>query len=47
MINRSMKRSAKGKEKQLSVRTKPFKECVVDDCQVKVSNKNAAIQIFL
>lgn len=45
--NRSIKRSAKGKEKQTTARSRPFKECVVDDCGKKVSSSRAMIQIFL
>ncbi|KAJ4356808.1 uncharacterized protein N0V89_004845 [Didymosphaeria variabile] len=47
MMNRHIKKSAKGKEKQAPARTKPFKECVVEGCQKKVSPKNAVIQVFL
>lgn len=46
-MNRHIKKSAKGKEKQVPARTKPFKECVVEDCQKRVSSKNAVIQVFL
>ncbi|KAF2438351.1 hypothetical protein P171DRAFT_436857 [Karstenula rhodostoma CBS 690.94] len=47
MMNRHIKKSAKGKEKQVAARTKPFKECVVEGCQKRVSSKNAVIQVFL
>ncbi|KAF2025357.1 hypothetical protein EK21DRAFT_93327 [Setomelanomma holmii] len=43
--NRSAKRSSKGKER--SPRTKPFKECVVEDCGKKVTNPKHMFQIFL
>ncbi|KAF2126414.1 hypothetical protein P153DRAFT_399198 [Dothidotthia symphoricarpi CBS 119687] len=45
--NRAIKRSAKGKEKQTVPKTKPFKECVVDDCGKKVSGSKAMIQVFM
>jgi hypothetical protein len=45
--NRSIKKSAKGKEKQAVPRTKPFKECMVEGCQKKVSNKAQMFQVFL
>jgi hypothetical protein len=45
--NRSAKRSAKGKEKQVPARTNPFKECVVDGCEKKRLSPKAMIQIFL
>ncbi len=47
MLNRHIKKSAKGKEKQVPARTKPFKEGVVDGCQKRVSGKNTVIQVFL
>lgn len=43
--NRSIKKSSKGKEKPS--RTKPFKECVVEDCDKKVTNSRSMFQIFL
>ncbi|EAT76559.1 hypothetical protein HBH56_228490 [Parastagonospora nodorum] len=43
--NRSAKKSNKGKERP--PRTKPFKECVVEDCGKKVTNTKAMFQIFL
>ena len=43
----SNRKTAKGKEKQVLARTKPFKECVVDGCEKRVSSKNQVIQIFL
>ncbi|KAF2825644.1 hypothetical protein CC86DRAFT_370594 [Ophiobolus disseminans] len=43
--NRSVKRSSKGKEKP--ARTKPFKECVVEECGKKVTNAKSMFQIFL
>jgi hypothetical protein len=45
--NRSIKKSAKGKEKQTAARTKPFKECVVDGCSKKVTSKSHMFQVFL
>ncbi|KAL1606237.1 hypothetical protein SLS60_003639 [Paraconiothyrium brasiliense] len=47
MMNRHIKKSAKGKEKQVPARTKPFKECVVEGCQKRVSSRSAVIQVFL
>jgi hypothetical protein len=46
-VNRYIKKSSKGKEKQAAPRTKPFKECVVEGCQKKVSNKSQMFQVFL
>lgn len=46
-MNRHQKKTAKGKEKQGPARTKPFKECVVDGCEKRVSPKTAVIQVFL
>ncbi|CAO2655462.1 Nn.00g105260.m01.CDS01 [Neocucurbitaria sp. VM-36] len=43
--NRSVKRSAKGKEKP--TRTKPFKDCQVEGCGKNVANRKSMIQIFL
>ncbi|KAJ4362580.1 hypothetical protein N0V83_010674 [Neocucurbitaria cava] len=43
--NRSVKRSAKGKERP--TRTKPFKDCQVEGCGKNVANKKSMIQIFL
>ncbi|PVH97532.1 hypothetical protein DM02DRAFT_80559 [Periconia macrospinosa] len=40
------KSTAKGKERQSGTR-KPFKECVVDGCNKKVSSHKAMIQVFL
>ncbi|CAI6341005.1 unnamed protein product [Periconia digitata] len=44
--NRSKKGSAKGKERQSVIR-KPFKECVVEGCNKKVSPPKSMIQVFL
>jgi hypothetical protein len=44
-VNRSVKRSSKGKEKY--ARTKPFKECVVEGCGKKVTNPKHMIQVYL
>jgi hypothetical protein len=43
--NRSLKRSAKGKERPAN--TLPFKTCVVDGCDKNVTNKKSMIQVFL
>lgn len=43
--NRSIKRSAKGKERPAN--TLPFKTCVVDGCDKNVTNKKSMIQVFL
>ncbi|KAH7384022.1 hypothetical protein DE146DRAFT_667640 [Phaeosphaeria sp. MPI-PUGE-AT-0046c] len=43
--NRATKRSAKGKERPPN--TKPFKDCVVENCGKKVSSPRNMIQIFL
>ncbi|KAF2789451.1 hypothetical protein K505DRAFT_328227 [Melanomma pulvis-pyrius CBS 109.77] len=45
--NRSVKKSAKGKEKLAAPRTQPFKVCVVDGCGKKTSPAKSMIQIFL
>ncbi|KAJ4982832.1 hypothetical protein SVAN01_11680 [Stagonosporopsis vannaccii] len=45
--NRSIKKSAKGKEKQVPLKTKPFKECVVEGCGKKVSSSKAMFQVFM
>lgn len=43
--NRSVKKSSKGKERPPN--TKPFKVCVVEDCDKSVVNRKSMIQIFL
>ncbi|KAF2113055.1 hypothetical protein BDV96DRAFT_150183 [Lophiotrema nucula] len=45
--NRYVRKSTKGKEKIVSASTKPFKTCVVEACDKKVSNQKAMIQVFL
>ncbi|KAF9700709.1 hypothetical protein EKO04_002033 [Ascochyta lentis] len=45
--NRSVKRSAKGKEKQAAPKTRPFKDCVVEGCGKKVSSSKAMFQIYI
>ncbi|KAJ4400855.1 hypothetical protein N0V91_008364 [Didymella pomorum] len=45
--NRSVKKSAKGKEKQAPPKTRPFKECVVEGCGKKVSSSKAMFQVFM
>jgi hypothetical protein len=46
-VNRSIKASAKGKEKQAAPRTRPFKECVVEGCGKRVSSSKAMFQVFM
>lgn len=45
--NRSVRRSAKGKEKERPSNTAPFKACVVEDCGKNVVHKKSMFQIFL
>ncbi|KAI8931847.1 hypothetical protein NX059_010753 [Plenodomus lindquistii] len=43
--NRTVKKSSKGKERPPN--TKPFKICVVEDCDKSVVNRKSMIQVFL
>ncbi|KAH9871199.1 hypothetical protein IAQ61_005378 [Plenodomus lingam] len=43
--NRAVKKSSKGKERPPN--TKPFKKCVVEDCERSVVHRKSMIQVFL